>query len=116
MSEYKIPDEIKSRIPEYFYYALGGEYVSISVKSALMPDEDGFSMLDYCSSTAGYVEALRATCRKLNMDWLMEYWDSLEWFDSDVFDGEISDEVAKCFASESDSNPYYRYLLEQRKQ
>ena len=29
MFDYTIPDKIKSRIPEYFYYALGGEYVSI---------------------------------------------------------------------------------------
>ena len=35
MFDYTIPDEIKSRIPEYFYYALGGEYVSITGADAL---------------------------------------------------------------------------------
>ena len=64
MFDYTIPDKIKSRIPEYFYYALGGEYVSIMGADALIRDEDGLSRLDYNAGTAGYVEAFRMACKK----------------------------------------------------
>lgn len=113
--KYVIPADIKSRIPEHFYYALGGELVSVFGRDALIPDEDGLSPLDYCTSTAGYVAALKATCRKLDMDWLMDYWNKLPWYQSDVFDGEITDEVAKRFndqnGAKNNANPYYLYLL-----
>lgn len=111
INEYKIPADIKKRIPEYFYYALGGEYVSIHGKDALIRDENGFSALDYCSSTAGYVEALRATCQKLDMNWLFEYWNQLPWYQSDLFDGEIADEVMRRFDNRDGGSSYYQYLI-----
>ena len=111
MFDYTIPDEIKSRIPEYFYYALGGEYVSIMGAYALIRDEDGLSYLDYSAGTAGYIEAFRMTCKKLDMNWLFEYRDSLPWYQSDIFDGEISDEVMRCFDKEEHTNSYYQYLI-----
>ena len=111
MFDYTIPDEIKNRIPDYFYYALGGEYVSIMGADALIRDEDGLSRLDYDAGTAGYGEAFRMTCKKLDMDWLFEYWGSLPWYQSDIFDGEISDEVMRCFDKEEHANAYYQYLI-----
>lgn len=109
--KYTIPDSIKNRIPEYFYYALGGEYVSIMGAIALIRDEDGLSLLDYDGGTSGYVEAFRMTCKKLDMDWLYEYWDNLPWYQSDLFDSEISIEVMKCFDKAYPANAYYKYLL-----
>ena len=108
---YHIPDEIKEKIPEHFYYALGGELVSVFGKDLLCEDEDGIVPLDYVGGTAGYVETLKTTCRKLGMEWLFVYWSGLEWYDSDLFDGEITDEVIRCFSKEGNSNPYYKYLL-----
>ena len=112
--KYTIPDNVKSRIPEYFYYALGGEYVSIMGATALIRDEDGLSLLDYDGGTSGYAEAFRMTCRKLNMDWLYEYWANLTWYQSDIFNGEITIEVMKCFDKEDHANAYYQYLLSKR--
>lgn len=112
--EYTIPENIKSRIPEYFYYALGGEYVSIMGATALLRDTDGLSLLDYNGGTAGYAEAFKMTCKKLDMDWLYEYWDSLPWYQSDLFDCEISIEVMKCFDKEDNANAYYKYLLSKK--
>ena len=111
MFDYTIPDEIKSRIPEYFYYALGGECVSIMGAYALIRDEDGLSYLDYAAGTYGYVEAFRMTCKKLDMNWLFEYRDNLPWYQSDIFDGEISDEVIRRFDKEEYTNAYYQYLI-----
>ena len=109
--DYEVPQEIRDKIPEYFYYAFGGEYVSISGSNALIPDEDGFSMLDYCSGSAGYYEALKATCSKLDMMWLLDYWNTLPWYHSDIFDGWLSDEVMKRFKEKQISNPYYMHLI-----
>ena len=111
---YTIPAEIKAKIPDYFYYALGGEYVSVSGKDVLSRDADGFSALDYNSSTAGYVTAFKATCKKLDMMWLYEYWDALPWYESDIFDGEIADEVMRLFdTNQGGGTPYYKYLISQ---
>ena len=108
--DYQIPCGIKEKIPEHFYYALGGELVSIFGKDVLLLDEDGATRLDYVAGTAGYAEALRMTCRKLDMDWLFLYWSELPWDQSDLFDGEIVDEVVRCFDQEGSANPYYKYL------
>lgn len=113
--KYKIPSDIKNRIPEYFYYALGGEFVSIFGRDALIRDRDGLCLLDYCTGTAGYVAALKAVCRKLDMGWLLDYWNQLPWHQSDVFDGEIADEVTNRFdvqeKTNENTNPYYLYLI-----
>ena len=109
---YKIPDEIKSRIPAYFYYALGGEYVSVIGADALTRDEDGYSRLDYDTGTAGYVAAFKAACAKLDMQWLAEYWDNLPWYESDMFDGEIAEEVTRRFDGHSEGGTAYdKYLI-----
>ena len=113
--KYVIPADIKNRIPEHFYYALGGEFVSVFGRDALIPDEDGLSPLDFCTGTAGYVAALKATCQKLDMGWLLDYWNELPYYQSDVFDGEIADEVTERFADQDGAgnniNPYYLYLV-----
>ena len=55
------------------------------------------------------------TCRKLDMEWLLDYYDSLPWYDSDMFDGEIENMVISEFI-EADEKPksakmYYQFLL-----
>lgn len=68
--------------------------------------------LTFLESTAGYVEAFRATCKKLGMGWLADYYDALPWRESDLFDGEISDEVMKQFSSRKDGlSLYYTHLF-----
>ena len=110
MDMYKIPDEINERIPEYFYLGLGGELVSVFGATVLIRDEDGFSTIDYLSSTGGYVAAFETTCRKLDMMWLFEYWNTLEWYNSDIFDGEMCCRVVDAFESDMSCNAYYKYL------
>ena len=126
---YTIPEEIDKKIPEYFYYAMMGELCSIHgpMMFEKIPwiefDDEGSEIpetgdesqdyYDLDSSTGGWYEALRATCNKLNMNWLLEYWKTLEWYDSDIFDGIIEDRIIKkCIETEpSNCNPYYKYLV-----
>ncbi len=131
--DYKIPEDIKSCIPDYFYYALAGELVSvfgISIFQKLEPieyDAEGVrlsaltkedcSYYDLLTSTGGWEIAFYATCKKLNLIWLYNYWKSLVWYESDIFDGEIENEIIERFL-ENDcvqrDNPYYKYISEKR--
>ena len=64
--------------------------------------------------TGGWAEAFKQTCKKLSMLWLWDYYRSLEWYDSDLFDGEIADGIIeKFFRNENHHcNSYYKYLIE----
>ena len=109
---YKIPADIKEKIPDYFYLALGGELVSIFGHDVFQKDEDSVCTLDYLTGTAGWVAAFRMTCKKLNMFWLPVYYDGLEWFESDLFDDEVCQGVIDAFLkNNSNQNTYYLYLL-----
>ena len=119
---YKIPEEIINRIPEYFYYAMAGELMSIygiQLFELHKEDEDDEGYYDLDSSTYGWNEAFKATCRKLDMWWLVEYYDTLDWYDGDLFDAEIEDEIIEIFCMKDGilehPNCYYRYLCERSK-
>lgn len=129
--EYEIPQEIDSKIPEYFYFAMAGELCSIfgprifdRIEYAEY-DEDGnvlpsstddsesyYYSLD--SGTGGWYEAFKMTCRKLGLDWLLDYWKTLEWYDSDIFDGIIEERIIEKFVMSEDNrcNAYYKWLCD----
>jgi hypothetical protein len=47
------------------------------------------------------------------MEWLLKYYKELPWYDSDVFDGIVEQEIGRRFVYRKDDrgNGYYRYLL-----
>lgn len=114
---YHIPKEIEAKIPDYFYIAMAGELCSVFgywiFEKVIDPDDpkdEGYYDLD--SSTAGWYEVFKATCKKLGMDWLLEYYRTLEWYDSDIFDGIIENRIITNFivAKDHHANSYYQYL------
>lgn len=125
------PKEIDDHIPNYFYYAMAGELVSIFGPKILEKvdypeyDDDGnqipgdpnvdASYYDLYSGTGGWLAAFKMTCKKLDMMWLMEYREGLEWYDSDILDGIIEDRIIKNFIekdhSQDHANCYYKYIL-----
>lgn len=126
--EYKIPKEIDEKIPEYFYHAMAGELCSIhgprifeKVECFEYDDEgnetekrnEELDYYDLDSGTGGWFEAFRMTCDKLGLAWLLEYWDELEWYDSDIFDGIIEERIVEKVieAEPSNCNAYYKYLV-----
>ena len=118
--EYKIPLEIKQKIPKYFYYAMGEELVSIFGTEVLIPEDVNDEIneytvygIDFVTSTSGWYEAFKATCKKLDLQWLLDYHKTLEWYESDLFNDEISQKIIEYFSSEpkSRANCYYLYLL-----
>ena len=107
-------DNILSNIPDYFYPAFAGELVSVFGSEILEPSETGEVPLFYISGTTGWNAALRMTCKKLGIDWLMSWYDELEWFDSDNFDGELVEMMeTKFLDNSSESNDsYYRWIID----
>ena len=93
--EYHIPEDIKSAIPEDFYLVFLGFILGILGMPVKI--EIG-EYLCYMGGTAGWYKAFNRSCRLLNLPWLKEYYDGLEWYDSDLFDGEIADEIKRRIA------------------
>ena len=59
-------------------------------------------------------KALNSTCKSLDMMWLIKYYEELPWYDSDLFDGEIEEELYKHIPGRKNPNPYFLYLLHNR--
>jgi len=112
-AKYKIPDEIKARIPPYFYIAFAGELCSVFGRRIFEKDKSGVYGLSYVGSTCGWGEAFRMTCQKTDLSWLADYYKELEWNDSDLFDGEVENEIISRFieTQPSGDNVYYQFLL-----
>lgn len=117
--EYNIPTEIDLKIPSYFYIALAGELCSIlgpqifnKITDLDEDTEEEFSYYDFDSGTGGWHAAFKATCEKLDLLWLLNYYDALEWYDSDVFDSIIEDRIVTHFIDKDNHcNEYYKYLM-----
>lgn len=110
--EYKIPDEIKNKLPRYFPAAFAGELCSVFGPMIFEKDETNIYTLSYLGGTAGWVEALKMTCKKLGMDWLWNYYNSLEWYDSDLFDGEVEDMIVSTFIENNTEKTAYMKFLQ----
>lgn len=116
--EYTIPEEIDSKIPSYFYIAFAGELCSILgpvifTKYKMDPDDENNKeyYYDLDCGTCSWYAALKATCNKLDMNWLIDYYGTLEWYDSDIFDGIIEERIVKNFIEHNNHcNDYYKHL------
>ena len=100
--EYQIPEKIKNNIPQHFYIAFAGELCSVFGHMIFQKDESDVYSLFYVSSTAGWNEALKMTCQKLNMCWLLDYYNSL-----------VS-EFIEADQAQANANAYYKFLFQRK--
>lgn len=124
-TKYHIPEDIKKKIPKYFYQAFFGELVSVFGYQCLVPlfeygsyREQIEDFLTNDGGTGGWYEAFWQTCMKLDLEWLMDYYKSLSWYDSGLFDSEIADGIVIHFINDKQTNcnSYYTYLCQNNKQ
>lgn len=126
---YSLEEILDKSIPDYFYPAFAGELCSIFGVSIFhkLPvidyDEDGSAITNWANSyydlhtySGGWIQALEATCKKLDMEWLVHYRvANLEWYDADIFDELLEDKVITKFINKAYKscidNPYYDYLI-----
>ena len=109
-------DDVISEIPDYFYPAFAGELVSVFGADVLKHPEDEESPLIYISGTSGWNATLRMTCKKLGLSDLWDWYDKLEWYDSDDFDGELVGLlISKFIHTEYRScKQYYKWLMNEK--
>lgn len=83
-SDYKIPEEVLSKIPDGFYIRFVFELESAFGEE--MFDQAGLSCL---VGTFGWRGALKTSCEAFDMMWLYTYYVNLKWWDCDRFDDEF---------------------------
>lgn len=113
-STYRIPPEIKSKIPGYFFAALAGELFAIYDMSVFDKDEDGIPEFTYHAGSFAWGFAFWMACKKCDMKWLFDYYDGLEWYESDCFDSEICGGIESYLSGDdwrsTVGHEYYSYL------
>lgn len=87
--EYEIPEDIKKLITDEFLKEFRAQLFRINNEYSL----DTFAEygIPLNTSTSGWAAAFFNICRKTNNMELFDYWNSLEWYDSDIFDDELAD-------------------------
>lgn len=94
------PPYIEECLTPDFLHTLKEECESIFGHDVLLRDDGGVVMLQPLAGTNGYAEALQRTCERLNTPQIMEFWNSLEWYDSDAFDSDLIDRIGSLFSNE----------------
>lgn len=115
--KFEIPPEIEVKIPSYFIAAFAGELLSVFGRDVVLIDSDGDYNVWWYTGTGGWRDAFFAACKKLKLDWLNEYRESLEWYDSDCFDGIICERVCDFLnGNVVPSSAYENYIVESEKE
>ena len=112
--KYKIPDEIKEKIPVEFYIALAGEITSV-FGLKVWSEYDNGCPYEWISGAAGLWYAIMETCEKLEMNWLNEYSDHLMWYETEGFSKEVvllAKQNLDRISEGNGPNEYARYLVE----
>lgn len=87
--EYSIPDKIKNLITDEFLKEFRNQLLRIHKYWSINTfAEEGIPMN---TSTAGWYAAFGKACMLTNNEDLFNYWRKLEWYDSDLFDGELAE-------------------------
>lgn len=87
--EYTIPKDIKDLITDSFLKEFRNQLFRIHEYYSLETfAEDGIPIN---TSTSGWFAAFGKACLLTNKEVLLDYWRTLPWYDSDVFDGELAE-------------------------
>lgn len=97
--EYKVPEEILAKIPNEFWEKFAMELIKIFGSDIFDKEEEtGDKYLIYLPSTIGWAKAFMKTCRDFGLNDILEYYNKLEWYDSDTFDDEICEILEEKYA------------------
>ena len=115
---YVIPAEVLAKIPEYFYYAFYGELCAMYGGDIFYINSEERDRPVYSlESTYGWNAAFWSACQNTEQYWLFDYYDSLPWYDSDLFDNAICELVInKCHTPDGTRLFYYDYINRRMKE
>ena len=89
MNDYRMPEGIKREFTKGMMSCFLEELIDIFDRIPNTPTY--YDDIVYIESTAGWYEAFKKMCISYGLEDILSYYDHLEWYDSDMFDGEISD-------------------------
>lgn len=111
--EYTIPKDIKDLITDDFLKEFRNQLFRIHEYYSLETFADFGIPLN--TSTGGWFAAFGKACLLTHKESLLDYWNSLPWYDSDIFDGELAemlvnkklilDDSAKIIGEQLNINP-----------
>lgn len=88
--EYHIPNDIKAHITEEFGREFLNQLSCVYSNYDYESEAEWFDdMCMYCEGTGGWYTALEKTAEIMRCRELIEYYNNLEWYDSDQFDGRM---------------------------
>lgn len=105
------------RLPEAFWAAFAGELVSV-FGIDIFQRENGpqtCMSIECVTGTCGWHASLKAVCKRLWVEWFYEWYDSMDWIESDEFDCDLVDEL-KAHVMDSDDkskHAYYEWLVKE---
>lgn len=86
--QYSIPKRIKDMITDDFLKEFRNQLFRINDYHIGMFAEDGIPIN---TSTGGWYAALGKACLLTGKEGILRYWNTLPWYKSDIFDGELAD-------------------------
>lgn len=87
-----------NRLSAPFWAAFTSELMSIFGLDIFESDDDyeaaeGFLAVDFLTGTCGWHTAMVKACEQTQCEWFVEWYDKLEWYESDEFDCDVVAEV-----------------------
>lgn len=107
--EYKIPEQIIGLITDDFLKEFRNQLFRIHEHYSL--DTFADFGIPTNTSTGGWYAAFGKACLLTGKEELFDYWRSLTWYDSDIFDGELADMLVQKKLILDDSDQVLAKLL-----
>lgn len=109
------PENALQRLSAPFWAAFAGKLVSVFGVDIFQPEEDvqGLLAVDYIACTGGWYVAMEAACREVGDEWFMEWYDALDWMESDEFDCDLMAGLKHRVleSGKETRNAYYEWLV-----
>lgn len=86
---------ILSDIPDTFWPVFRDELTTVFSTDIYEKDELGYPAFDRFEGTCGWNKAFKHACEKTELNWLYKWYAELEWYDSDMVDGDFSKQLMK---------------------
>ncbi len=91
MKEYKIPEKYEKMITKELLVKIRDNIFATFEKIGM--DTTADDGIDYILTTAGWGNAIKNACLELGKEDFYNYYENLEWMDSDIFDGILEDKM-----------------------
>lgn len=89
MNDYRMPEEIRKEFTREMMSCFLEELIDTF---DYMPSKPTYyDHIVYIESTYGWHKAFKKMCISYGLEDIYSYYNYLEWYDSDMFDGELSD-------------------------